>query len=147
MQPFKLGRTNEFLWLITLYQLITSNKLTCNSQSWYRGVILLMSTPRSSIAWLWDHDFHRMKMWEFLHISKDSILIFFSSLATNKLYTMAKAIQVAYQIEEEAKRKALVSNIRSERIIVDANWENSIGKSQGNCITLPLFQYLLIPRK
>ena len=60
---------------------------------------------------------------------------------------MAKAIQVAYQIEEEAKRKALVSTIRSERIIVDANWENSIGKSQGNCITLPLFQYLLIPRK
>ncbi|KAK7813041.1 hypothetical protein CFP56_006204 [Quercus suber] len=50
---------------------------------------------------------------------------------------MANAIQVAYQIKEEAKKKALVSNIRSERIIVDANWENSIGKSQdtsGTCM-------------
>ena len=58
-------------------------------------------------------------------------------LAASKLYTMADAIQVACQMEEETKKKALMralvaSNIRSERTIVDANWEKFVDKSRGN---------------
>ena len=58
-------------------------------------------------------------------------------LAASRLYTMADAIQIAYQMEEETKKKALMrapmaSNIRGERTIVDVNLEKSIDKSQGN---------------
>ena len=60
-----------------------------------------------------------------------------SGWATSRLYTMADAIQIAYQMEEETKKKALMralvaSNIRGERTIVDVNLEKSINKSQGN---------------
>ena len=58
-------------------------------------------------------------------------------LAASRLYTMADAIQIAYQMEEETKKKALMrapmaSNIRGERTIVDVNLEKSIDKSKGN---------------
>ena len=60
-----------------------------------------------------------------------------SGLAASRLYTMADAIQIAYQMEEETKKKALMrapvaSNIRGERTTVDVNLEKSIDKSQGN---------------
>ena len=60
-----------------------------------------------------------------------------SSLAASRLYTMADAIQIAYQMKKEIERKALMralmaSNIRGERTIVDVNLEKSIDKSQGN---------------
>ena len=47
---------------------------------------------------------------------------------------MADAIQIACQMEEETKKKALMrapvaSNIRGERTIVDVNLERSIDKS------------------
>ena len=60
-----------------------------------------------------------------------------SGLAASRLYTMAYAIQIAYQMEEETKKKALIrapvaNNIRGERTTVDVNLEKSIDKSQGN---------------
>ncbi|KAK7847611.1 hypothetical protein CFP56_006409 [Quercus suber] len=59
----------------------------------------------------------------------------YSGLAASKLYPMADAIQVACQMEEETKKKALMralvaSHIRSERTIADANWEKFVDKSQ-----------------
>ena len=50
---------------------------------------------------------------------------------------MVDAIQVANQMEEKTKKKPLMrapmeSNIKSERTIMDANWEKSVDKSQGN---------------
>ena len=50
-------------------------------------------------------------------------------LAASRLYTMVYAIQIAYQMEEETKKKALMrppvaSNIRGERTIVDVNLES-----------------------
>ena len=57
-----------------------------------------------------------------------------SGLAASRLYSMADAIQIAYQMEEETKKAALMralvaSNIRGERTIVDVNLEKSIDKS------------------
>ena len=50
---------------------------------------------------------------------------------------MVDPIQVAYKMEDETKKKALMrdlvwSNIRSERKIVDDAWEKWVDKSQGN---------------
>lgn len=61
----------------------------------------------------------------------------YSGLAASRLYPMADAMQVACQMEEETKKKALMRalvarNIRSERTIVDANWEKFVDRSRGN---------------
>ena len=50
---------------------------------------------------------------------------------------MVDPIQVAYKMEDETKKKALMrdlvwSNIRSQRKIVDDAWEKCVDKSQGN---------------
>ena len=64
-----------------------------------------------------------------------------SGLAASRLYTLANAIEVAYQMEEESKKKTLIrapiaSNNRSDRTIVATNWEKFVDKSEGNSYPL-----------
>lgn len=71
-----------------------------------------------------------------------------SGLPASRLYTMVDPIQVAYEMEDETKKKALMrdlvwSNIRSERKIVDGAWEKCVDKSQGNSYP-PKKMYVLI---
>ncbi len=115
------------LWIVTLHHLVTSNKLTCNSHRWCKGFFFFWMWGSYSIE-DYTNKFYSLAMRSGLQCNEDVMISMYCqqsnpnislSLAASRLYTMADAIQVAHQMEEQSKNKALmrapiVSNIWSE---------------------------------